>query len=727
MNNGSLPPAETSGTYTHPFDTLNTTVGSMEVTPVFAPDNSYDQIHALLMSATTSIDVELQYINFDCLFYDDLMDAAQRGIAVRIIIPEPDSTTNNVTESFMSIGAQVRFFKATGYDHNKYINVDGQYACVSSINWSNNSVVNNREAGAIVKNTKVAAYFKTVFDWDWANSDVPVGFTVPVSIVAPLKGEAISDIYTFKVLFGINTYTSGSIKIGATTLHTWSNPDGLVTADVDISSYSPGIYTLTATGIPTVGDPIVVENDFNIINPSLDWALLVSEVRYEGVSEPGGEFIELYNGYNQDLLVGGWILTDNEDNYIIPEDTIISAKDVLLLVRDESTFLSEMSGLGIIGVTPDIQYTDLLLANTGDEVILEDPTGTIKDACIWGTGSLTGHTPWTGSMDATKSLHRNPANVDTNDCSVDFEASTPDPGSVYVLEPEVPTVTIVSPKYGEAIADSYLFDVIFDGTTYTSGTIKIDSTIIHTWTNPDGHETANIDISSYTPGIYTLTATGIPSVGDSIITEIDFNIIDSELDWLVLISEVRYDAVTEPGGEFIEIFNGYEHEFLIGGWVLTDGEDSFVIPEDTIISDVNMLVFVRDETIFLTEMTNLGITDASADVVYTNIILSNTGDEVILKDPKGIIKDACVWGTGSLSGHTPWTGSMSDSLSLHRDPANSDTNDCSKDFVADTPDPGTVIITVAPSGFISGYVFGSTVFAIVAVLAIIRFRYKSRK
>ncbi|MBN1330428.1 MAG: hypothetical protein JXA54_13220 [Candidatus Heimdallarchaeota archaeon] len=176
VDNGVLQANKTTGTYTHPFDTPYTVNGNMEVTPVFAPDNSYVLIHALLIGATTSIDVELQYINFDCLFYNDIIDAAKRGVIVRVLIPEPSSASQNVTQSLMSNGAQVRFFKATGYNHNKYINVDGQYVCVSSINWSNNSVTNNREAGAIVKHTGVATYFKSVFDWDWANSDAPSGF-----------------------------------------------------------------------------------------------------------------------------------------------------------------------------------------------------------------------------------------------------------------------------------------------------------------------------------------------------------------------------------------------------------------------------------------------------------------------------------------------------------------------------------------------------------------------
>jgi len=140
-----------------------------------------------------------------------------------------------------------------------------------------------------------------------------------------------------------------------------------------------------------------------------------------------------------------------------------------------------------------------------------------------------------------------------------------------------------------------------------------------------------------------------------------------------------------------------------------------------------MVVFVRDEATFIAEMADLGITGVTVDGTYSGLLLANTGDELILKDPTGEIKDACVWGTGSLSGHTPWTGSMDETVSLHRDPANADTDDCSVDFVAEIPDPGTVVITVPPSGFIPGYIFGTTVLAIVSIMIFVRVKNKSRK
>jgi len=439
VNHGPLQANETSGTYTHPFDSPLTVVEYMEITPVFSPDNSYTLLKALLDSTNSTIDVELQYIKFDCYLLDDLINAAKRGVSIRVLIPEPGSSTENVTQTLFDNGISVKFFKGLGHNHNKYINVDNKIVSVSSINWSNNSVVNNREAGAIVRNTNVATYFKSVFDYDWANSETPTGFAKPLSIVSPEVGEVVGGTYNFQVNFASGTFTSAEFLIDNQVIHTISNPSGLMGYSLDTKSYQNGIHTFKVVATPTVGEDMIEEAEFNIISPSLDWAVLISEVRYDAIAEPNGEFFEIYNDFDFDVLLGGWTVTDNEDDFTIPEEIKILKRNMLIFVRDSATFTTEMNNLGVdlTGITPDVVYSSLQLGNTGDELILKDPTGSIRDAALWGSGSLSGHVAWTGTMNEGLSLHRDPANADTNDCSVDFKADTPDPGVVYVTR--IPT------------------------------------------------------------------------------------------------------------------------------------------------------------------------------------------------------------------------------------------------------------------------------------------------
>ncbi|MCK4896757.1 MAG: hypothetical protein KAS47_08110, partial [Candidatus Heimdallarchaeota archaeon] len=341
---GALQAPETSGTYV-PQVAPTSFVEYAEVTPIFSPDNSYELISSMIDAATTSIDLELQYIKFDCDALYDIIDAALRGVSVRVLIPEPGTSNENVTELLINNGIQVKFFKGM-YDHNKYISVDGETVQVSSINWSNNSFVNNREAGAIVKNANVAAYFKTVFDYDWAAGETPVGFAQPVALVSPTPGGIASGNYNFQASFAVNTYTSGELLIDSVSIHTWTNPIGIVDKSVDTTSYADGIHTIKIIGTPTVGTPIEIEKEVNVINTG-DWLLLISEVRYDGGAEPNGEYAEIYNGFSFALSIEGWTITDNEGVFTLPEGAQILTDEVLVFSQDSATYVSEMSALGI--------------------------------------------------------------------------------------------------------------------------------------------------------------------------------------------------------------------------------------------------------------------------------------------------------------------------------------------------------------------------------------------
>lgn len=430
---GNLQAPETSGTYEHPFSP-STFVEYAEVTPIFSPDNSFELLSNLIQSATTSIDLELQYIKFDCDLLYDVIDAALRGVSIRVLIPEPDTSTGNVTETLINSGVQVKFFKGM-YDHNKYVSVDGETVQVSSINWSNNSIENNREAGAIVKNANVAAYFKTVFDYDWANSETPVGFAAPVALVSPKVGGIASGSFLFQASFAVNTYTSGELFIDGTSVHIWSNPTGIVGTSINTDTYTDGIHNIKIVGTPTVGDPIEVIKKINIIN-EVGWKLFITEIRYDADDEPEGEFVEIYNAFDFDIYLENWKLTDNEGNYILPEEAQIDADDILIFAYDKAIYLSEMTALGVTAPAADYNLGDIQLANTGDDLSLKDPSDTTKDAVAWGSGSVAGVTTWSGSTTgADKTLQRDPANEDTNNCNTDFIIDTPNPGAVYVSTP----------------------------------------------------------------------------------------------------------------------------------------------------------------------------------------------------------------------------------------------------------------------------------------------------
>ena len=68
-------------------------------------------------------------------------------------------------------GIQVRFVY-TNWSifckvHNKGMIVDNRTVLISSINWNENSLTRNREAGVIIQNEDVASYYASVFFHDW--------------------------------------------------------------------------------------------------------------------------------------------------------------------------------------------------------------------------------------------------------------------------------------------------------------------------------------------------------------------------------------------------------------------------------------------------------------------------------------------------------------------------------------------------------------------------------
>ena len=434
---GSLQGNETTGTYT-PVSSVDTFNEYTEVTPIFAPDNSYELLSGIIDAATTSIDLELQYMKFDCDLVDDVLDAALRGVSIRVLIPEPGVANENVTETLISHGIQVKFFKGLGHNHNKFVLVDGETVQISSINWSNNSVDYNRESGAIVKNSNIATYYEDVFDEDWVVSETPTGFAKPVDLVSPKGGGIADGNFNFQASFSVNTYTSGELLIDSVSVHTWASPVGIVGHIVDTTAYADGIHTVKVIGTPTAGSPIEIEKNINIVNTA-DWNLLITEVRYDANTEPDGEFVEIYNYFSFALAIEGWILTDNEGKYTIPDGAQINANEVLVFAQSSSTYVSEMSALGITVSAADYGLGDIALANTGDEIILKDPDESIKDAVAWGSGSVSGVISWSGSATGEdETLQRSPPNEDSDDCDADFVIDTPTPG---IVEPDGPGFT----------------------------------------------------------------------------------------------------------------------------------------------------------------------------------------------------------------------------------------------------------------------------------------------
>ena len=169
---------ESSSTYSRPFATDGVFAGPMNVTPIFSPDTSLQGILYCINAAQVSLDIQIPYFtNWNAggsvqQILDAIIAAKNRGVTVRVI-SEEDYDYEEVAGLFHAnnipiVWQDTRWFTAL---HNKGIIVDGRIVLVSSINYSDNSIEDNREAGVIIENENIAQWYLDVFDYDWGLAD----------------------------------------------------------------------------------------------------------------------------------------------------------------------------------------------------------------------------------------------------------------------------------------------------------------------------------------------------------------------------------------------------------------------------------------------------------------------------------------------------------------------------------------------------------------------------
>ena len=168
------------------------------ITPFFSPETSGEMTAMMVRSATRTLDVYTPSVeswsgcskwNSPCVgcapsvvrdeeafvLFRDLLNAANvRGVRVRLITNKFDTVhecyaTISVL-SYLSEVIEVRTYATTTFMHGKVIIADNCTA-ISSVNWSKTSYIENREAGVVVCNEKLARYAERVFAYDWNTAD----------------------------------------------------------------------------------------------------------------------------------------------------------------------------------------------------------------------------------------------------------------------------------------------------------------------------------------------------------------------------------------------------------------------------------------------------------------------------------------------------------------------------------------------------------------------------
>lgn len=184
---------------------------------------------------------------------------------------------------------------------------------------------------------------------------------------------------------------------------------------------------------------------------------LISEVVYDPVGdEPEGEWVELYNpgDFDVDLStykIGDALTPGDEGMFRFPEGTRLGARQTLVIANQARAFQV------IYGFLPSFEFynsdasvptlsqyriwskRDILLSNTGDEVVVLDGANLLVDGVSWGSAD-TVLNPAASRVGEGHSLERYPASADS-DTSIDwYNQPFPNPFQVRFPTP-TPTPT----------------------------------------------------------------------------------------------------------------------------------------------------------------------------------------------------------------------------------------------------------------------------------------------
>ncbi|MEO7110246.1 MAG: phospholipase D-like domain-containing protein [Polyangiaceae bacterium] len=134
-----------------------------------APDNDKARIRALLGTATTSIDLEVEELS-DYDVVNDLANLADAGSKVRVVLSDITPTSAQ-SAAMAKLKAHSNVSLVTLHDpyiHAKAIIVDGARMYVGSANLTENSMDHNRELGLVTEKADVISPVQTALNGDFA-------------------------------------------------------------------------------------------------------------------------------------------------------------------------------------------------------------------------------------------------------------------------------------------------------------------------------------------------------------------------------------------------------------------------------------------------------------------------------------------------------------------------------------------------------------------------------
>lgn len=153
---------------------------------VVSPDNARMRILALMAGAERELLVGVEVISDPEVM---AMLAYKRGLGVdvRVLVGSVKKITANLAPAnqLAAAGVPTRS-QGRPYLHAKYIIADGEAAYVGSINFSTNSLDENRELGLILQEPEVMSTLRKTWDIDWPKADPVIAEGPPPAPIVPI-------------------------------------------------------------------------------------------------------------------------------------------------------------------------------------------------------------------------------------------------------------------------------------------------------------------------------------------------------------------------------------------------------------------------------------------------------------------------------------------------------------------------------------------------------------
>ena len=185
------------GTYDLPASGTYSTFNDVAFRPAVAPYHGYELLNEMLETAKDRIFVEIMSLSKAWENADSpltrLFDATAEGLDVRVIVDTTHDHKKDVKDFLDSLSGKlnVKAGKESEFKkqiHNKGAIIDNS-VWISSMNWNDNSMMNNRETGLIIFSQDVTNIYASVFLADWGADEAFEG-TVSIQVDIPSEIKA---------------------------------------------------------------------------------------------------------------------------------------------------------------------------------------------------------------------------------------------------------------------------------------------------------------------------------------------------------------------------------------------------------------------------------------------------------------------------------------------------------------------------------------------------------